>query len=191
MTQANPRFENHWPPGAKQRYFALFRGVRPPDPAQPTGYDDYIKTLAEEMEGYDKPVAFLHGDTHLHRVDKPLYSKKTNRIFENFTRVETFGNPDTHWVRISVDPADPQLFSFKAEIIPRTSPIVTPDDGPFQPGRENRQRQFAAALTGGSGGNRCSCYQPCYRLASWFNGLKDPPLQASERISRLCRPGTR
>ena len=70
------------------------------------------------MEGYDKPVAFLHGDTHLHRVDKPLYSKKTNRIFENFTRVETFGNPDTHWVRISVDPADPQLFSFKAEIIP-------------------------------------------------------------------------
>ena len=118
MTQANPGFENHWPAGAKQRYFALFRGVRPPDPAQPTGYDDYIKTLAEEMEGYDKPVAFLHGDTHLHRIDKPLYSKKTNRIFENFTRVETFGNPDTHWVRISVDPADPQLFSFKAEIIP-------------------------------------------------------------------------
>jgi hypothetical protein len=118
MAQANPGFENHWPARPKQLYFALFRGVRPPDPAQPTGYDDYIKALAEELEGYDKPVAFLHGDTHLHRIDKPLYSKKTNRLFENFTRVETFGNPDTHWVRVTVDPSDPQVFTFKGEIVP-------------------------------------------------------------------------
>ena len=72
----------------------------------------------EELEAFDKPVAFLHGDTHLFRIDKPLYSKKTNRLFENFTRIETFGWPDTHWVRISVDPADPQLFRFKPEIVP-------------------------------------------------------------------------
>ena len=26
--------------------------------------------------------------------------------------------PDSHWVRITVDPADPQLFRFKAEIVP-------------------------------------------------------------------------
>jgi len=70
------------------------------------------------LEAFDKPVAFLHGDTHLFRIDKPLYSKKTNRLFENFTRIETFGWPDTHWVRITVDPADPQLFRFKAEIVP-------------------------------------------------------------------------
>ena len=73
--------------------------------------------MAEELESYEKPVAFLHGDTHLHRIDKPLYSAKTSRMFENFTRVETFGNPDTHWVRVTVDPADSQLFTFKAEII--------------------------------------------------------------------------
>jgi hypothetical protein len=118
MIQANPGFENHWPARPKQLYFALFRGVRPPEPPQPTGFDDYIKVLAEELENYEKPVAFLHGDTHLHRIDKPLYSTKTNRLFENFTRVETFGNPDTHWVRITVDPADPQLFTFKTEIVP-------------------------------------------------------------------------
>ena len=70
------------------------------------------------MESFDKPVAILHGDTHLFRIDKPLYSKETNRLFENFTRVETFGWPDSHWVRITVDPADPQLFRFKAEIVP-------------------------------------------------------------------------
>jgi hypothetical protein len=118
MTQANPGFENHWPPGAKGRYFRNFLGVKPPTPPQPTGYDDYIRALGEELESYDKPVAFLHGDTHLFRQDKPLYSTATNRAFENFTRVETFGNPDTHWVRITVDPADPQVFTFKGEIVP-------------------------------------------------------------------------
>ena len=74
--------------------------------------------LAEELESYERPVAFLHGDTHTFRIDQPLFSKKTNRRFENFTRVETFGDPETHWVRVTVDPADPQLFRFNAEIIP-------------------------------------------------------------------------
>lgn len=118
LTQANPGFENHWPPGPKGRYFRNFLGVKPPTPPQPTGYDDYIRALAEQLESYDKPVAFLHGDTHLFRHDKPLYSTKTSRVFENFTRVETFGNPETYWVRITVDPADPQLFTFRPEIIP-------------------------------------------------------------------------
>ena len=118
LTQANPGFENFWPPAAKTRYFIPFipRGQALPNPT--TAFGDYIETLAEELETFDKPVAYLHGDTHLFRIDKPLYSKKTNRVFENFTRVETFGWPDTHWVRVTVDPADPQLFRFKAEIVP-------------------------------------------------------------------------
>ncbi len=121
MTQANPGFENYWPPDAKGRYFGPFGG-RDKIPAVPaTPFEDYVSALQDELEGYDKPVAFLHGDTHLHRIDKPLYSKKTNRMFENFTRVETFGNPDTHWVRVTVDPADPQVFSFRGEIVPENT----------------------------------------------------------------------
>jgi hypothetical protein len=118
MTQANPGFENYWPAAAKGRYFGPFVGRGSPPPIPPNAFDDYISALMEEVETYDKPVAYLHGDSHLHRIDKPLYSKKTSRIFENFTRVETFGNPDTHWVRIAVDPGDRQVFSFKEEIIP-------------------------------------------------------------------------
>jgi hypothetical protein len=118
LTQANPGFENFWPTAAKTRYFIPFipRGQTLPNPT--TAFGDYIQALAEELETFEKPVAFLHGDTHLFRIDKPLYSKKTNRLFENFTRVETFGWPDTHWIRITVDPGDPQLFRFKAEIVP-------------------------------------------------------------------------
>jgi hypothetical protein len=118
LTQANPGFENFWPPAAKTRYFIPFipRGQALPNPT--TAFGDYIQTLADELESFDRPVALLHGDTHLFRIDKPLYSKKTNRLFENFTRVETFGWPDSHWVRITVDPADSHLFRFKAEIVP-------------------------------------------------------------------------
>ncbi len=118
MSQANPGFENYWPADARSRYFGPFvgRGQAPPPPA--SAFDVYVAALQEELESYDKPVAYLHGDTHLFRIDKPLYSKMTNRLFENFTRVETFGWPDTHWVRIGVNPADPQLFTFSPEIVP-------------------------------------------------------------------------
>ncbi len=117
LTQANPGFENFWPPAARTRYFIPFipRGQALPNPS--TAFGDYIDALGEQLESYGKPVALFHGDTHLFRIDKPLYSKKTKRLFENFTRVETFGWPDTHWVRVSVDPNDPQLFRFKAEIV--------------------------------------------------------------------------
>jgi hypothetical protein len=118
LTQANPGFENFWPANAKTRYFLRFVPRGQPVPSRPLAFGDYVQALTEELETYGKPVVFLHGDTHLFRIDKPLYSKKTNRLFENFTRVETFGWPDSHWVRISVDPADPQLFRFKAEIVP-------------------------------------------------------------------------
>ena len=120
LTQANPGFENYWPTGQKDTYLRLIPGARTPEKAEATGYDEYITVLAEEMESYTRPTVFLHGDTHRFRVDQPLFSAKNNRRFENFTRVETFGSPDTHWIRVTVDPADAQVFSFKAEIVAET-----------------------------------------------------------------------
>jgi len=117
LTQANPGFETVWPDSAKTRYFLRFVPRGQPVPSRPLAFDDYLRALSDELETYGKPVAYLHGDTHIFRIDKPLYSRKTNRAFQNFTRVETFGWPDSHWVRITVDPADPQLFRFKAEVV--------------------------------------------------------------------------
>jgi len=117
MTQANPGFENYWPANAKGRYFGPFFGRAAP-PAKPeTAFDPYIAALQDELETFDKPVAFLHGDTHLFRIDKPLYSRLTNRLFENFTRVETFGWPDSHWVLATIDPASPGLFRFEPKMV--------------------------------------------------------------------------
>ncbi len=119
MVQANPGFENYWPASPKSRYFGPFVGrAKPPPVPAGAAFADYVALLAEELETYDRPVAFLHGDTHLFRIDKPLYNRKTGRVFVNFTRVETFGSPEMHWVRVTVDPADPGLFRFQAEIVP-------------------------------------------------------------------------
>ncbi len=118
MTQANPAFENSWEMNRKTLLFSRVLGIKPPNPPVPTAFEDYVNALAEEMESYDKPVAFLHGDTHMFRVDQPLYSAKTKRPFENFTRVETFGSPNSHWVLVTVDPATPMLFRFEPQIVP-------------------------------------------------------------------------
>jgi hypothetical protein len=118
MTQANPAFENSWEMNRKTLLFNRVLGINPPNPPVPTAFEDCVAALAEEMESYDKPVAFLHGDTHLFRIDQPLYSAKTKRPFENFTRVETFGSPNSHWVLVTIDPADPGLFRFQPQIVP-------------------------------------------------------------------------
>jgi len=117
LTQANVAFESHWTESLKRRYVRSAGGRIPKDTAG-TAYDALVGALATEMESFRKPVLFVHGDTHLFRVNKPLLSRKTRRFFENFTRLEVFGHPETHWVRITVDPSKPGLFTIEPEIIP-------------------------------------------------------------------------
>jgi hypothetical protein len=117
LTQANVAFESHWTESLRSRYVRS-AGGRIPKEAEGTAYDALIDALGTEMESFRKPVLFVHGDTHLFRVNKPLIGKKTGRFYENFTRVEVFGDPETHWVRITVDPAKPELFTIEPEIVP-------------------------------------------------------------------------
>ena len=117
ITQANVNFENHWTPMLKSRYVRSVEGSQPPKEQAASAYDPYVNALADEMESYNKPVLFIHGDTHLFRINKPLLSKKTKRFFENFTRLEVFGDPESHWVRVTVDPAKAGLFVIEPEIV--------------------------------------------------------------------------
>ena len=73
---------------------------------------DVLQTRTVE---FGRPVVLAHGDTHSARIDKPLFAQVGNvsRRVENFTRVETFGNPDTHWIRVTVDPQDREVFKFE------------------------------------------------------------------------------
>ncbi|WP_404789120.1 hypothetical protein [Altericista sp. CCNU0014] len=79
---------------------------------QRTGFNDFLDALLPEAIAFAKPVALVHGDSHYFRIDKPLVGPRNQRVM-NFTRVETFGPPDMHWVRATIDPTDPNLFEFE------------------------------------------------------------------------------
>ncbi|MBI1243367.1 MAG: hypothetical protein GC202_00030 [Alphaproteobacteria bacterium] len=75
---------------------------------QVSGYRNFMDRLASETAGYSGQVLFVHGDTHFFKVDKPLYSP--TKLLPNFTRLQTFGSPSIHWVRVEVRPDLEEVF---------------------------------------------------------------------------------
>jgi hypothetical protein len=118
IMQANPYVEDRWPAD-----YAKGLHIVPPD-STPSGFSDFLTALETEVLAFDKPVVLVHGDTHYFRLDKPLLSPGSTRTIAHFTRVETFGTPNVHWVRAMIDPADPQVFQFKPELVWKN--LVTP-----------------------------------------------------------------
>src|SRR5262249_30063955 len=55
------------------------------------GFVAFLNALRDETIAFRRPVAYVHGDSHYFRVDKPLQNADGVRV-ENFTRVETFGD---------------------------------------------------------------------------------------------------
>src|SRR5882757_6843644 len=119
ITQADPGFD-------------LSDGTRAPlrDPktlaetdGQPDGFQEYLLALRAEVIAFRIPVAYVHGDSHYFRVDKPFQDALGRRL-ENFTRVETFGDNaangdnDVHWVKVLVDPRSREVFAFQPQIVP-------------------------------------------------------------------------
>jgi len=88
-----------------------------PDCLQPRAGLGTYAVLEEKTVAFVRPVVLAVGDTHVFRVDKPLYSSETGMLIENFTRVEPFGHPYVHWVRVRVDPMDDEVFAFEQEIV--------------------------------------------------------------------------
>jgi hypothetical protein len=90
---------------------------------QPDGFHDFLVALRDQTIAFRRPVAYVHGDSHYFRVDKPFLDAQGRRL-ENFTRVETFGdnqangNNDVQWVKALVDPSSRDVFAFQAEIVP-------------------------------------------------------------------------
>ena len=111
FTQANPFFEERW--SASRR--AANRAADPP--ARASGFRAFLVALELEAASFERPVLFVHGDTHYFRVDKPLFDTASGRILENLTRVESFGSPYVNWVRIVVDTEKPGIFEFKPELV--------------------------------------------------------------------------
>jgi hypothetical protein len=93
FTQADPDFE-----GKMRR------------PGAPDGFAGFRDKLRELALAFAKPVLFVHGDTHLYRLDRPIIDPATGQPLANFTRVCVFGSPLTRWILAGIDPAAPELF---------------------------------------------------------------------------------
>ncbi|MBT3341504.1 MAG: hypothetical protein HN712_27290 [Gemmatimonadetes bacterium] len=83
-------------------------------------FGQFIEVLRDEVIRFGKPVVLAHGDSHYFRIDKPLTNVGGRRL-DYFTRVESFGSPHMHWIRVQVDPRDPLVFRFRQEIIPENA----------------------------------------------------------------------
>jgi hypothetical protein len=81
------------------------------------GFNEMLEVIEKETLAFKKPVVLVHGDSHYFRIDQPLLGSRSRRRIENFTRVETFGNPDVHWLRVSVDWRDPNVFQFHPQYV--------------------------------------------------------------------------
>ena len=87
-----------------------------PDDPQRSGFNEFIAALETEVVNYDRPIVLVHGDTHRFQIDKPL--RQEGEEISNFTRVETFGSPNVHWLRAEIDPNSDNVFEFYQELIP-------------------------------------------------------------------------
>lgn len=85
------------------------------NPADRKGFETLLTQLEQRTAAYGKPVVLAHGDSHYYRIDKPRLDRLA--FLPNFTRVETFGAANVHWIRVSVDPDADEVFAFDAEIV--------------------------------------------------------------------------
>ena len=119
ISQADPGFDQSDPtrsPLRNPRTLAETDGA-------PDGFQSFLLAVRDETIAFGHPVAYVHGDSHYFRIDKPLLDSTGKRI-ENFTRVETFGDNaanglnDVHWVKALVDPQSRDVFAFQTEMVP-------------------------------------------------------------------------
>ena len=95
----------------------------------PDGFQEFLLALRDEVIAFRKPVAYVHGDSHYFRVDKPFQDSLGRRL-ENFTRVETYGDNqgngtnDVNWLKVTVDARSREVFSYQPQIVPANRTAV-------------------------------------------------------------------
>jgi hypothetical protein len=86
-----------------------------------THFADTKRELARLSIGFPGQVVLVNGDSHFLNIDKPLTDANGTAI-QNFTRVQTFGSDQNHWVSATVDPRSPEVFTFHQHIVKANVP---------------------------------------------------------------------
>ena len=127
ITQADPGFNQDSSQGGPLRNPMTL--AETDVPALQDGFQAFLLALRDQVIAFKKPVAYVHGDSHYFRIDKPLLDRGGKRV-TNFTRVETFGDHqpflgDVNWLKVNVDPSSREVFSYEPQIVNR-DPVLVP-----------------------------------------------------------------
>jgi hypothetical protein len=83
--------------------------------AEPVAGDEAFAAVRERIvsraAGFDGQVLLVHGDEHRYEAE-PAYA-----AVPSLTRLETFGDTATDWLRVTVDPRTEQLFSWETQVV--------------------------------------------------------------------------
>lgn len=91
------------------------------EPTATPGFADIRARIAERAAAYRKPVLLVHGDEHLYEVERQYAG------VANLTRLETFGDTASHWLRLTVDPGATDVFGWTPQTVPAPpAPIAHP-----------------------------------------------------------------
>lgn len=93
--QANPKF------------------MRKPAGLANPGYEELIEHVHRETLDFSGRVLWVHGDSHLMRIDTPLLDAGVP--LTRLTRLETYGSPFLGWIRVRVDDDTPEVFRFEPQ----------------------------------------------------------------------------
>ena len=69
------------------------------------------ETLLPLAEAWGQPVLLIHGDSHRFVIDQP-FKGKSGRPMQNLVRLEVYGAPEVHAVRVTVDTDNPSVFGY-------------------------------------------------------------------------------
>ena len=84
-------------------------------------YTPFVQQLADLSVKFQRPVLLLNGDSHVYEADRPLAdpTSSTGVVYAtqpvpNLMRVTVQGstNAPAEWLRLTVDPRDPKVFSW-------------------------------------------------------------------------------
>lgn len=80
------------------------------------GYTAFLAAIAKHAKTYAGQILLVHGDTHFFKFDKPMLHQA--ELIPNVSRIETFGSPNVHWVKVGVDVTSPEVFTVHPVIVP-------------------------------------------------------------------------
>jgi len=101
ISQANPGWDQSDPTRAPVRDPKTLEQA---DGQPPDGFRDFLLALRDETIAFRKSVAYVHGDSHYYRIDKPFNQAN--------------GTNDVQWVKVIVDPRSREVFSYQPQIVP-------------------------------------------------------------------------